>query len=282
VIAANLPDVDIIFDFAGVPSYIEHHRGFTHSIIGIPVLSLALAGAMYVFTRNFWRTFIVALLVMATHPVLDYSNPYGLRPFLPFNGTWYYGDTLFILDPVIDLILLLGIVVGVFLKGAKPALAYVSMALVLANIGIHVQARNSARRDLASYTANVAGYERSAVLPRFMDVRMWDGIVSTNESLVKVRIDTETAMVKEVARIPKIRNTQVIGTAAETRTARAVLGFARFPVTRVQTTENGYRVTFLDFRFYDEVSHRSFAANVEMDEAMNVINEGLSFSERID
>ena len=112
VIAANLPDVDIVFDIAGVPSYIEHHRAFTHSIVGIPVLSLALAGGMYIFTRNFWRTFAVALLAMATHPALDYSNPYGLRPFLPFSGTWYYGDTLFILDPVIDLILLLGIIVG--------------------------------------------------------------------------------------------------------------------------------------------------------------------------
>src|SRR5207247_4842903 len=91
VIAANLPDVDIVFDLAGVPSFIEHHRGFSHSIVGIPLLSLALAGCMYVFTRNFWRTFVVALLVMATHPALDYSNAYGLRPFLPFTGSWHYG-----------------------------------------------------------------------------------------------------------------------------------------------------------------------------------------------
>jgi inner membrane protein len=282
VIAANLPDIDIVFDIAGVPSYIEHHRALTHSIVGIPILSLALAGSMYIFTRNFWRTFAVALLVMATHPALDYSNPYGWRPFLPFSGTWYYGDTLFILDPVIDLILLMGIVVGFLVKRAKTALAYASMAIVLAYIGIHIHARNTARNDLAGYTANISDYQRSAVLPRFMDYRMWDGIISTRDSWVKVRIDTETATVKEVARMPKMQNTQVIDKAAETRTARAVLGFARFPITRVQMTENGYRVTFLDFRFYDEMSHRSFAANVEMDESMNVINEALAFNEQIE
>ena len=105
------------------------------------------------------------------------------------------------------------------------------MAIVLVYIGIHVKHVTPRDSDLASYTANIAGYETSAVLPRFMDFRMWDGIVSTKDSLVKVKIDTETAVVKEVARIPKIKDTQVIDKAAETRTAKAVLGFARFPVT---------------------------------------------------
>ena len=121
LIAANLPDIDIVADLKGMPSYLEHHRGITHSIVGIPLLSLALAGAMYIFTRHFWRTFVVALLAMATHPALDYSNAYGLRPFLPFDGTWFYGDTIFIIDPVMDLVLLLGIIGGEVFKKARSA-----------------------------------------------------------------------------------------------------------------------------------------------------------------
>jgi inner membrane protein len=281
VIAANLPDLDIVYDLAGVPSYIEHHRGITHSFVGIPLLSVALAGAMYIFTRNFWRTFVVALIVMGTHPALDYSNPYGLRPFLPFDGTWYYGDTLFIIDPVIDLILLLGIVIGAFFKRAKPAMAYVSMIIALVYVGIRINARHAAEQDLAGYTSKIADYQSSAVLPRFVDVRMWDGIIRRADFLVKVKIDTEAGTVTEVARMAKTENTQLIEKAATSRTARAVLGFARFPLTRVQSTQTGYRVTFLDFRFYDEVSHRSFAAVVQMDHSMNVINETLAFTERI-
>ena len=282
VIAANLPDVDIVFDLAGVPSFIEHHRGFSHAIVGIPLLSLALAGCMYVFTRNFWRTFVVALLVMATHPALDYSNAYGLRPFLPFNGSWHYGDTLFIIDPVIDFILLLGIVFGGFFKRARAAMAYGSMLIVLVYIGIRINARNTAQEDLNGYTSKITDYQTSAVLPRFVDLRMWDGIVRTEDSFVKVKIDTETGIVREVARMPTIRNTQVINKAAATRTAKAVLGFARFPITRVQGTQSGYRVTFLDFRFYDEVDHISFAAEVQMDHSMNVIKETLAFNQTIE
>jgi len=282
VIAANLPDIDIVFDLGGVPSYIEHHRGISHSIVGIPLLSLALAAAMYIFTKNFWRTFVLALVVMATHPALDYSNPYGLRPFLPFDGSWYYGDALFILDPLIDFILLLGIVIGAFFKRAKPALAYVSMLVALVYIGARINARNTARHELEGYTSKITDYRASAVLPRFMNMRMWDGIIGTEDSVVKTRIDTETGTVTEVARLAKIENSQIIDAAAATRTARAVLGFARFPVTRVHKTENGYRVTFLDFRFYDEVSRRSFAADVELDHAMNVTNETLAFNESIE
>jgi hypothetical protein len=111
---------------------------------------------------------------------------------------------------------------------------------------------------------------------------MWDGIVRTEDSVAKVRIDTETGNVREVARLPIVKNTEIVQTAAATRTAKAVLGFARFPVTRVHRTEDGYRVTFLDFRFYDEVSRRSFAADVELDHAMNVTSESLAFNEPID
>ena len=100
VIAANLPDIDSVAGFWGTAPYLDHHRGITHSLIGIPILSLLLSAVMYYFSRDFVRTYIVALSAMATHPALDYLNPYGLRPFLPWNDRWYYGDTLFIFDPV--------------------------------------------------------------------------------------------------------------------------------------------------------------------------------------
>src|SRR5437667_10214881 len=139
VIATNLPDIEIITGLASTPTYVEYHRGITHTFIGIPVLSLALALGIYVFSGNFWKTFLVALVVMATHPALDYANTYGLRPFLPFDGTWYYGDTLFIIDPYIDLVLLLGIVVGRWKPKARRLTAWLSIGIVVAYIGVRTE-----------------------------------------------------------------------------------------------------------------------------------------------
>src|SRR5262245_44855876 len=56
LIATNLPDIEILTGLAGTPTYIEYHRGITHTFIGIPILSLALSLGIYIFSGNFWRT----------------------------------------------------------------------------------------------------------------------------------------------------------------------------------------------------------------------------------
>lgn len=282
VIASNLPDIDILSDLNSMPSYIEYHRGITHSLVGIPVLSLALAGAMYIFTRSFWKTFVVALLAMATHPILDYSNTYGLRPFLPFDGTWYYGDTLFIIDPIMDLILLLGLLAGEFFKKIRWVMSFAAIMVVMLYIGTRIHARNEAQAQLDDYTARVSDFEKSAVLPRLLDPWTWDGIVETKDSIFKVNIDTTEVVTKEVARMPLLQTSKMVAQAAMAPSAATLLEFARFPVARIQGMQFGYRVTFLDFRFYDETSHTSFAAEVQMDQSLAVTKETLAFNETID
>src|SRR5690606_3787254 len=34
------------------------------------------------------------------HLLMDYLNSYGIHPFHPFDSRWYYGDLIFILEPV--------------------------------------------------------------------------------------------------------------------------------------------------------------------------------------
>jgi inner membrane protein len=41
----------------------------------------------------------LSALGVATHPVLDWLNNYGLRWLMPFDGQWFYGDAVFIIDP---------------------------------------------------------------------------------------------------------------------------------------------------------------------------------------
>ncbi len=108
VIASNLPDIDIVAQFAGTTNYLDHHRAITHTILGTPILSLVLAAIMAASGGFLFRHFLVALIAMSTHPLLDWANTYGVRPFLPFHADWYFGDTLFIIDPWLDLILLIG------------------------------------------------------------------------------------------------------------------------------------------------------------------------------
>src|SRR5215831_8519072 len=114
VLASNFPYIDSIAGLWGTATYLDHHRGITHSLIGIPVLAFLLSAIIYFFSGNFGKTYAIALIAMATHPALDYLNPYGVRPFLPWNTKWYYGDLVFIFDPYLDLILVTGLIAGWF------------------------------------------------------------------------------------------------------------------------------------------------------------------------
>ncbi|HZS09963.1 MAG TPA: metal-dependent hydrolase [Blastocatellia bacterium] len=105
VIAANLPDIDIVTGLAGQLFYLEHHRGVTHSLVAIPILSLLLAAGVFVYSRRrslgarFGPLCGLSLLATMTHPLLDYLNSYGWRPFQPWSDQWYYGDIAFVIDP---------------------------------------------------------------------------------------------------------------------------------------------------------------------------------------
>lgn len=117
IVAANAPDLDLIASLGGRWSYLAHHRGESHSIIGVVAISLAVAGVFWLIER-FWARrenrapreslrglAFLSLLAGFTHPLLDWTNNYGVRPFLPFNDRWYYGDLVFVFDPWLWLVL---------------------------------------------------------------------------------------------------------------------------------------------------------------------------------
>jgi inner membrane protein len=111
VIAANLPDADIIAGLGGKWFLLQHHRGITHSILGVLVLPILLTSLYslgdFLVSRirpskprvRFWHLLLVTFLMGATHPILDWTNNYGIRPLLPWDGRWFYGDLVFIVDP---------------------------------------------------------------------------------------------------------------------------------------------------------------------------------------
>lgn len=111
VVAANAPDADIIATLKGRWFYLQHHRGITHSIVGTLALALIIPLVFYAVEKLIMRMrgkpprirlrglVLASVVASATHPLLDWTNNYGVRPFLPWSGKWYYGDLVFIIDP---------------------------------------------------------------------------------------------------------------------------------------------------------------------------------------
>ena len=148
VIAANLPDIDVVAYFAGSDAALLHRRGITHGPIGLVVLPALLVAVVLLIDR--WRTrsddqsrarptidglLCLAYLGALTHPVLDWLNTYGVRLLSPFSDRWFYGDVLFIVDPWFWLLLAAGLFLGTRpsarATGRWLALAILTSALVL-------------------------------------------------------------------------------------------------------------------------------------------------------
>lgn len=117
ILAANAPDADIAALLGGRWSYLHHHRGITHSIAGTIVLSVALPLVFFLVDRLIVRLrkrppavklgglLIASFVVGATHPLMDWTNNYGMRFLLPWDAAWSYGDLIFIIDPFIWVVL---------------------------------------------------------------------------------------------------------------------------------------------------------------------------------
>lgn len=117
MLAANSPDSDVVVGFVSDRwDYLHHHRGITHSIVGVIALAFIVPGIIWLGERIIVRIrrtqprtryrglLLASMIVTATHPLMDWTNNYGVRPFLPWNGRWFYGDLVFIVDPYILLL----------------------------------------------------------------------------------------------------------------------------------------------------------------------------------
>ncbi len=107
VIGANLPDIDGVAMFLGSDQALWWRRGWTHGLPALFLLPLLLTGALLLWARYIGPDgarpragMLVALSYLAvwSHPSLDWMNNYGMRWLMPIDGTWFYGDTLFIVD----------------------------------------------------------------------------------------------------------------------------------------------------------------------------------------
>jgi len=167
-IGSNLPDLDLLYTtFTGSKlDYLLHHRGHTHTFVGAIVLSALLwLGCQWWIKRRkltLSRTDRLVLLGITLfapvlHILMDLTNNYGVHPWWPLDNHWIYGDSVFIIEPLLwaacaplvfvvqsrlaRRLLLLILAAGVvltFLTGMVPwpfAAVYTVAAIALALVG---------------------------------------------------------------------------------------------------------------------------------------------------
>src|SRR5256712_8827898 len=104
-------------------TYLEWHRGITHSLVGAAIEIAALTLLVGLGERWWsrrrgrpappwsWLALCISATVLS-HLYLDWQGSYGLRPVLPRSGRSYYADWVAIVDPLVWLAPLLALLGG--------------------------------------------------------------------------------------------------------------------------------------------------------------------------
>jgi len=317
-LAAEAPDLDVLGRFRGPAFGFAHHRGFTHSFLGVPLVAIVVVGLMYLIWRLRGRRtnnlnlpprwgllFLYACLAGLSHIVLDFTNNYGVRPFWPFNERWYSWDIVFIFEPVIFGLLLLGLIVpglfhlidreiGARQHGPRGRLA-ASLALigVAATWGLRDYEHRRALNALEARTYEGVDPVRVSAYPTVVNPFQWYGVVETPVFFVLAPVNSLTPEVDPDGNLEiryKPAETPVTLAAKKSYLGRVYLDWAQYPITETEALDppnQGYIVDFQDLRFVQLPSlvsqavgrirgrpveqRRALGAAVQLDQNLHVV-----------
>ncbi len=310
-LAAEAPDLDVLSRLKGPAFGFAHHRGFTHSFLGVPIDAVVVLGFIYLIWRLRGRKikdpnlppkwgllYFYACLAGLSHILLDFTNNYGVRPFWPFSEKWYSWDIVFIFEPIMFTILLLGLIVpslfGLIDReiGARDRGPRGRFAATLALIGVVVMwgvrdfEHRRAVAALEARTYREAEPMRASAYPALSDPFQWYGVVETRDFFALAPLNSlgpEIDLENDVRILYKPEETPITLAAKKSYLGRVYLDWARYPITETETLEppgNGYIVYFQDLRFVQlpglfsrGKTRRALGAGVQLDENLHVVGD---------
>ncbi|WP_019935469.1 metal-dependent hydrolase [Oceanimonas smirnovii] len=108
VFFGTLPDLDVIIDYGDPISNMTKHRGASHALLYL-TLCAPLFGWL-LGRRGGWLPWTLAIwLIFMTHVLIDFMTVYGTQLGQPFTDYPFGAGSVFIIDPLYTLPLLVGL-----------------------------------------------------------------------------------------------------------------------------------------------------------------------------
>ena len=299
VIAAEIPDADIFLEVFGGVFGFQHHRGITHTFVGVPFDAAAACGVVYLWRRwrerhgarppkipvNWRMLYFFAVLGGLSHILLDYTNAYGVRPFMPFNYHWYHWDIVSIIEPVILVALIAGLVLPYLFRliqdeiGARrrqPGRGGALAALVIIALvwGVRDYEHRRAIGALNSLDYREELPIRVSAFPYDSNPFKWHGVIECDTFYETVSVDSLVPEVDPHRRARyffKAQDSPVSLAAKRSPLGEVYLDWAAYPYTETIPTADGYDVRFIDLRYdYPEQAAPVLSPVVSLDPKLEV------------
>ena len=266
-LAAEAADLDVFSRFGGSAFALNHHRGFTHSFLGVPIVAAVVVAFMYGIWRLRGRKtrshlpprwgvlFSYACLAGLSHILLDYTNSYGIRPFWPFSERWISWDIVYIVEPVLLVILVLGLTVPALFSlinqeiGARrkdkapPGRLAASIALLAVFACWGLRDYEHRRAVAALESRNYQGVDAIRVSAYSYPVNpfRWYGIAETPAFFAMMDVDSLAPEVDPQGKMQiryKPEETPITLAAKKSYLGRVYLSWAQYPITETEQLDS--------------------------------------------
>jgi inner membrane protein len=310
VIAAEISDVDVLWNIKGPVAGLEHHRGWTHSFVGVPAMAALAVFTVWAWNRVLhprrlgpdpppgrrprlpvrWRwLFALGCVGGLSHILLDYTTAYGIRFLEPFSYRWFDWDTVSIVEPTILIALVLGLVMpSLFalvreeVRARQPRFrgqggAIAALAIMVLIWGVRDYEHRRAVAVLHARSYHGAEPLRASAYPYMWNPFVWHGVVETRDFFETMNLNSRTGEVNpdNTDRMYyKPEQTPVLLAAKKSRFGRVYLDWAAYPFNEQENVEPGdeYIVRFYDLRYrYAHTRRSPLSAAVVLDKNLRVI-----------
>jgi inner membrane protein len=312
VLAAEAADIDVLWELKGSIAGLQHHRGITHSFVGVPFIAAVVLALVYVLHRFRRRKpsgtitgpplrwgflYFCAVLAALSHLLLDYTTAYGIRLFEPFDFRWYSWDIVFIVDPLILLALVAGLALPWFFgligseigersRGPRGRVgAIIALVCLILVWGVRDFQHRRALKAMNSFLYHGATPMRVAAYPNVISPFEWHGVVETTEFFETVPVNSLAPQVNSEEGILyyKPPETPVLAAAKTSYLGRVYLDWAVFPYTEQHKLEVGpgtFLVDFVDLRYaYPSRGRQApLGGFVLLNSDLRVLSEGMNSS----
>jgi len=186
-VAGTVPDLDVFIDRGDPIRNMVLHRAETHAPFWLTLFSLPFGAAVARLHGEWalWRRWWLAIwLALVTHPLLDAFTVYGTQLALPFSNHPFGIGSVFIIDPLYTLPLLVGAGWALATRGAGRGLAANALGLLLSTtyLGWGLAAQQEVNRVAsASLAAQGIVAERVLVTPTAFNSLLWRVVAVSGE-----------------------------------------------------------------------------------------------------
>lgn len=186
----TLPDLDVVVDFGGAVENFTYHRGFSHSLFVLAPFSALL----WLLLWRWWapvrddpfRWLAAISLALLTHPLIDAHTAYGTQLFWPLTVPPTSWATLFIIDPLYTLPLLVGVLVATFRRKVSGTALRVGLVVSTLYVGWSWFAQATVTRNVEDVLASMQLQDAPVFLtPTPLNTLLWRVVVITDHGYLE-------------------------------------------------------------------------------------------------